>query len=182
MADRLPAFCSSLSGGFRIVNCVRREKSMPRILRFAVACFAIALVAVPANAQEKPTLTVYTYSGFPSEYGPGGTIKARFAEVFKTKTRDEWTTLMAHEDACVMPVLTLGEAMAHPHNRARQAFTEQGGVAQVAPAPRFSRTAPALDLPPPHPGEHSTGVLAELGFSAREIDALLAEGTVAQTQ
>ncbi len=45
------------------------------------AALLLALAAVPAAAQEKPVLTVYTYSGFPSEYGPGGTIKQRFEAV-----------------------------------------------------------------------------------------------------
>ena len=50
---------------------------MPRISRIAIALAAV-LFAASAAAQEKPTLTVYTYSGFPSEYGPGGVIKERF--------------------------------------------------------------------------------------------------------
>lgn len=62
---------------------------MLRIFGFA-ACFAIALTGPMANAQEKPTLTVYTYSGFPSEYGPGGTIKTRFEEVCGCTL--EWVT------------------------------------------------------------------------------------------
>ncbi len=104
--------------------------------------------------------------------------KARLAQVFKTRTRDEWTSLLAHEDACVMPVLTTREAIEHPHNQARQAFVVHEGVEQVAPAPRFSRTAPKLDLPPPIPGEHTTDVLTEFGFDAAEIDALRASGAV----
>ena len=48
--------------------------------RGAVA-LALSILAAPALAQEKPVLTVYTYSGFPSEYGPGGTIKERFEAV-----------------------------------------------------------------------------------------------------
>ena len=45
----------------------------------AIAAATLLLSAgLPANAQEKQTLTVYTYSGFPSEYGPGGVIKERF--------------------------------------------------------------------------------------------------------
>ncbi len=56
----------------------------------AIAALAAALFALPAAAQEKPTLTVYTYSGFPSEYGPGGVIKERFeAECACTL---EWVT------------------------------------------------------------------------------------------
>ena len=105
--------------------------------------------------------------------------KARFAEVFKTKTRDEWTAILEHEDACSTPVLSTSEAMQHAHNRARGAFTVHNGVEQVAPTPRFSRTAAELDLPPPTPGEHTAEVLADFGFSASEISALKTGGAIA---
>ncbi len=62
---------------------------MPRISRIALALAAM-LFAAPAAAQEKPTLTVYTYSGFPSEYGPGGVIKERFEAVCGCTL--EWVT------------------------------------------------------------------------------------------
>ena len=104
--------------------------------------------------------------------------KQRFTEVFKTRTREEWTKLMAHEDACAMPVLSLEEAAAHPHNKARQAFVEFAGVEQAAPAPRFSRTKPALKQPPPAPGEHSDAVLAEFGFAAGDIAKLREQGAL----
>jgi thiamine transport system substrate-binding protein len=43
------------------------------------AVLAAGVAVATAQAQdEKPTLTVYTYSSFSGEYGPGGTIKARF--------------------------------------------------------------------------------------------------------
>src|SRR3954447_10638336 len=58
--------------------------------RIAVATFAFALFAAPAAADEKPVLTVYTYAGFPSEYGPGGTIKQRFEAVCGCTL--EWVT------------------------------------------------------------------------------------------
>ena len=102
--------------------------------------------------------------------------KVRFAEVFKTKTRDEWAALMVHEDACAMPVLTMDEASAHPHNRARGSFVTFEGVEQAAPAPRFSRTKPELKQPPSEPGEHTDAVLAEFGFSAAEIATLREQG------
>ncbi|MBI2802842.1 MAG: CoA transferase [Gammaproteobacteria bacterium] len=105
--------------------------------------------------------------------------KTRFTEVFKSKTRAEWTALLAHEDACAMPVLTTNEAIAHPHNVARQAFVQHEGVEQVAPTPRFSRTQPELKLPPPIPGEHTANVLADFGFTEAEITTLKARGSVA---
>ncbi|MGE3771958.1 MAG: CaiB/BaiF CoA transferase family protein [Gammaproteobacteria bacterium] len=104
--------------------------------------------------------------------------KRRFAEVFKTKTREEWTQLMVHEDACAMPVLSLDEAAGHPHNRARKTFVDFAGVEQAAPAPRFSRTVPQLKQPPAEPGEHSDAVLAEFGFAAAEIAKLREQGAL----
>ncbi len=104
--------------------------------------------------------------------------KVRFAEVFKTKTRDEWTKILAHEDACAMPVLSTAEAMEHPHNQARGAFIKHEGVDQVAPAPRFSRTRPELTLPACKPGEHTAAVLTEFGFAAAEIEKLTAAGAI----
>jgi alpha-methylacyl-CoA racemase len=66
---------------------------------------------------------------------------ATLAAVFKQKPRDEWAALLEGTDACVAPVLTLGEAPAHPHMRARGVYADVAGVIQPAPAPRFSRTA-----------------------------------------
>ncbi len=104
--------------------------------------------------------------------------KRRFTEVFKTKTREEWAKLMVHEDACAMPVLSMDEAAAHPHNRSRKSFVEFSGVEQAAPAPRFSRTTPELKQPPAEPGEHTDAVLAEFGFSAADIAQLREQGAL----
>jgi alpha-methylacyl-CoA racemase len=66
--------------------------------------------------------------------------KERFAEIFKTKTRDEWCDILEGTDACFAPVLSMSEAPQHPHNEHRGTFTERNGVVQPSPAPRFSRT------------------------------------------
>lgn len=96
-------------------------------------------------------------------------MKERIAEVFKTKTRDEWCSLMEGTDVCFAPVLSMEEAPDHPHNRARGTFIEVGGVTQPGPAPRFSRTAAEIKGPPPIPGQHTDEVLGEWGFSPDEI-------------
>jgi len=51
---------------------------MFRNVRILAAALALGAFAGPAFAAEKPILTVYTYSGFSGEYGPGGKIKERF--------------------------------------------------------------------------------------------------------
>lgn len=70
-------------------------------------------------------------------------IHDRFAEVFRTRTRDEWDALLRHIDVCGAPVLSMDEAPGHDHLRARGTYIELDGVPQPAPAPRFSRTAAA---------------------------------------
>jgi len=77
-------------------------------------------------------------------------LQAKFAEIFRTRTRDEWCALLEREDACVAPVLGMAEATRHPHNVARQAFVEVDGLRQPAAAPRFSHTPSAV---PPRPRE-----------------------------
>ncbi|HZE30508.1 MAG TPA: CaiB/BaiF CoA-transferase family protein [Actinoallomurus sp.] len=106
-------------------------------------------------------------------------MRARFTEVFKARTRDEWTRIFDGTDACVAPVLGLGEAPAHPHATARTGFVDIGGLTQPAPAPRFSRTAAETPAPPVRPGEHTEATLAGIGLSAAEIADLRERGAVA---
>jgi alpha-methylacyl-CoA racemase len=106
-------------------------------------------------------------------------MRARFTEVFKSRTRDEWTRIFDGTDACVAPVLGLGEAPAHPHSTARTGFVDVGGLAQPAPAPRFSRTAAETPAPPVRPGEHTEATLAGIGLSAAEIADLREQGAIA---
>ena len=71
-------------------------------------------------------------------------LKRRFAELFRSRTRAEWVSLLEGTDACFAPVLDWHEAPRHPHNAARGTFMELGGVVQPAPAPRFSATPCAV--------------------------------------
>jgi len=82
-------------------------------------------------------------------------LKERLAEVFRSKTRAEWCEAMETTDVCFAPVLTMAEAIEHPHNRHRGTFIEVAGVAQPAPAPRFSRTEVEVQRPPSHAGQNS---------------------------
>jgi alpha-methylacyl-CoA racemase len=85
-------------------------------------------------------------------------MKARMAEVFRSKTRAEWCAIMEGTDVCFAPVLSLSEAPQHPHMAARNIFVDVDGVVQPAPAPRFSRTPSAI----------RKAVAAELGAVAKE--------------
>jgi alpha-methylacyl-CoA racemase len=99
-------------------------------------------------------------------------LRARFAAVFATRTRDEWAAHFADVDACVTPVLSLAEAPHHRHNVERGTFTTVGDLVQPAPAPRFSRTPGTIrDAPPEDP-------LGDWGFAAGEVAELRRTGAV----
>ncbi|SFY45163.1 alpha-methylacyl-CoA racemase [Paracoccus pantotrophus] len=120
-------------------------------------------------------------AGLPDQHDKEGwpLIREKFAEAFRSRTRDEWVALAEGREVCIAPVLSLHEAPAHPHLRARNTFVEVDGVIQPAPAPRFSRTPGAIQCPPARPGEHSDAILADWGFSGPEIATLRDSGAVA---
>lgn len=66
-------------------------------------------------------------------------LKKRVAERFRSRTRDEWCALLEGSDVCFAPVLSMGEAVDHPHNRARGIFeTLSNGKVFPKVAPRFA--------------------------------------------
>jgi alpha-methylacyl-CoA racemase len=105
-------------------------------------------------------------------------LAQKLAETFKQKTRAEWCALLEGSDACFAPVLSIGEAAAHPHVRARGTLVEVGGVLQPAPAPRFSRTQPALPNAPSHAAQDTDAALRAWGVSAERIAALRASRAI----
>ncbi|MFI9554734.1 CaiB/BaiF CoA transferase family protein [Nonomuraea endophytica] len=101
-------------------------------------------------------------------------LKARLAEAFLSKTRVEWEAVFDGSDACVSPVLTMGEAVEHPHNVARESFVQVGDYRQPVPAPRLLG-APAPDL---SPATRLTD-LSAWGLDTAEADKLREAGVLA---
>src|SRR6266699_2669104 len=101
-------------------------------------------------------------AGLPAQYDRSGwpELRARFTEAFAGRTQAEWVAAFAGSDACVAPVVSPGDAPAHPHNAARGTFIDVGGVIQPAPAPRFGRTPGGPPSPPVRPGSNAREVLA----------------------
>jgi alpha-methylacyl-CoA racemase len=94
-------------------------------------------------------------------------LKERFAEIFRSRSRADWSAVLEHADACATPILSLAEAPSHPHNIERGTFVTRDGVVQPAPAPRFSRTPAEIATPP-----SAQQALGSFGLSAEEISAL----------
>ena len=107
-------------------------------------------------------------------------MRKRFANVFATRTRDEWVAAAAGRDACLAPVLTIDEAPLHPQMLTRDVYAQFDGVRHPSPAPRFSRTPSTLRTPTPAPGRDSRQALAEWGIPPDQVAALEAAGAMAQ--
>ncbi|MGC2487032.1 MAG: CaiB/BaiF CoA-transferase family protein, partial [Acidimicrobiales bacterium] len=101
-------------------------------------------------------------------------MKERFATIFATKTREEWTSIFDNLDACVTPVLTPREAAAHPYNTERRVFVSEPAL-QPAPAPRFSRTPGAI-----RPSLSTREALESWGVSADRADQLRRTGVLGE--
>lgn len=106
-------------------------------------------------------------------------MKKRFTEIFRSRTRSEWCAVFDGTESCVTPVLAPGEVADYPHMAARGGMIPVGDRILPAPAPRFSRWHPGIPTPPPCPGQDTTAVLAEAGYSPAEISALVSSGAVA---
>ena len=105
-------------------------------------------------------------------------LREAIAAAVRTRTRDEWSTLLEGTDVCFAPVLALGEVHRHPHAVARGTYVEVAGVVQPGPAPRFDRSVPDHPRPAPAVGAHTAEVLTECGFVEPDIDSLRLAGVI----
>ncbi len=102
-------------------------------------------------------------------------VKEEVRGIMKSKTRDEWITLFARVDACVEPVLSLGEALRDAQVEARGMVVEVeapgcGTVRQPGHPIRYSATPPAYGPAGVASGVHTREVLLGLGYREAEID------------
>lgn len=102
----------------------------------------------------------------PPQLDPTGwpALRAAFTAALVSRTRDEWTALFDGVDACVTPVVELGEALVEPHLAARGTYVTVDGVQQAAAAPRFSRTPAGPPVAPGVPGSDLDAVRADWGL------------------
>lgn len=101
-------------------------------------------------------------------------MRNNFAKVFLSQTRDEWDALFIGTDACYAPILSMEEATHHPHNKTRGTYLTVDGIAQPAPAPRYSVSSTV----PPKMFQNETDtteILNGLGYSQDQIGSLKAE-------
>ncbi|MCJ1885276.1 CoA transferase [Pseudomonas sp. LA21] len=111
-------------------------------------------------------------------------LKREIAIEFEKHDFSEWQERFAVLDACVEPMLSLSEAVEHPQLRERGVVTgvpngKGGEQRQIACPIHFS-----AGLPEPRHigvalGAHTVEVMAELGYSAEQVEALKAAKVIA---
>jgi len=83
--------------------------------------------------------------------------------LFATRARAEWLALLEQADCCVVPVLSMQEAPAHPQHALRDSFMTVEGVVQPSPVPRFSATPGTVAHGPVAAGEGGEAALKDWG-------------------
>ncbi len=123
--------------------------------------------------------------------GEGARVKAEMGRIFASRTREEWVSFLRERDVCFSPVLTLGEALAHPNATAR------GMVVEVESSHGGTERQPGLPLKffapdgegeggwrtgrpgrPPFLGEHDEEILTGLGYREEQIAELRSSGVI----
>jgi len=115
---------------------------------------------------------------------PGSEAWRQVAEIFRSRSREEWRAFNDEHDCCIEPVLGLDEALASDLVRERGMVTEieqprLGSIRQLGVPIKLSRTPGAARRPAPALGEHTEEALREVGLGAEEVAALLASGAAA---
>lgn len=110
-----------------------------------------------------------------------GEVKKQIQDIFKTKTRDEWSAIFRNIDACVEPVLTIKEALDDEHNCQRGMVVEidlpQGGKVRQPGLPiKFSSYQPEYKQIGVTPGFHTKEILQELGYDEEQIAKMKNKG------
>ena len=122
------------------------------------------------------------------EYGPLQYDESRrqeiidhFRDLFAQKTLSEWELDLAGLDACVEPIRTVQEAMAHPLFQDRetvQRLPDDQSDTCLGVWVKMSETPGQVRTPPSRFGQDTARILGELGYTDEDIGRMEAEGTV----
>jgi len=111
-------------------------------------------------------------------------IRGLLDVVFEALTLDEAVAMMRRTDIIFAPMTTLDDFVNDPQAHEAGCFVDTpdgwGGSFKAPAAPaRFPGTETGPAGPAPKLGEHTREVLAEAGYGAAEIAALIASGAAA---
>ena len=103
-------------------------------------------------------------------------LEAELRELLKDRDADAFSQELMKGGVPSGAVLEVPEVMEHPHTRHRGMVWEKDGYRNVGNPVKLSRTPAAVRSKPRKFGLDTKAVLAECGYSAAEIDKLVASG------
>ncbi len=181
------AFVTGLAPG-------RRGNAHPNIVPYETFGTADGIIAVAVGSERQWTrlcdaLGTPELAADPRFVTNGDRVEHRDALIpllaarFATDTSAAWLARLDDAEVPVGPLLDALEAFASPQARAVEARVPMthpalGSVDQVRSPFDFAATPTSIRTPPPLLGEHSSEILAELGYDAAAIEALRVEGVV----
>ncbi|TMG40468.1 MAG: CoA transferase [Chloroflexi bacterium] len=109
-------------------------------------------------------------------------LRATLEETFRTRDRAEWLARLERCDVPAAPINDIAEAVADPQARhigMVRTFGSGDRARRLVGFPvAFAATPGEPGLPPPDLGEHTTAVLAELGYDESEVARLRKAGAI----
>ena len=108
-------------------------------------------------------------------------LSALMNEKLKARKVREWIAALEAEGVPCGPINSIADMAAHPQTAAREMVVElehpRAGRTRTLGLPiKLSATPGKVDRPAPLLGQHTREVLAQYGFEAHEIEALIASG------
>jgi formyl-CoA transferase len=114
-------------------------------------------------------------------------IYARMKQIALERTTAEWEALLLKIDVPHASFAKMTEVGEQPHLKAVGLFQKlehptEGTIQQARPPARFSESPAGIHRLPPRLGQHTREILAEVGYSDSDIDALLGAKAIGESE
>ncbi|SMX44504.1 CaiB/BaiF CoA transferase family protein [Maliponia aquimaris] len=121
------------------------------------------------------------YATAPARSENRDALNAAIEEITVSRTTADWVEAMNEAGVPAGEINDIGQVFANPQVQhlglAQPVVSQERGPTHVVGQPiLMSRTPSHIAAPPPLAGQHSADILAEIGFSAEDIEAMKASG------